>query len=564
MRTVIRRRSVLAVAGLLVAVALSAAEPPRALRPALASLTGENLLPHIRVLASDAFEGRAPGTAGEEKTVGYLIEQFRAAGVRPGNPDGSWVQEVPLVGSTTFEPRTTFRTAARAIDLAYPNECVIWSKRQVPAVAVADSDVIFVGYGVVAPEYGWDDFKDVDVQGKTLIILINDPPVPLPGDPQKLDPAVFKGRAMTYYGRWTYKFEMAARKGAAAAIIVHEDGPAGYPWAVVEGSNSHEHFDLAAADGNASRAAIEGWVTFTHARELFAAGGFEFATLKARAVRRDFRPVPLGLKASFSLQNRLRKLRSRNVVARLDGADPKQRDEYVIYSAHWDHLGRDPRLPGDQIFHGAVDNASGCAALLELARAYAKLPTPPRRSVLFLSVTAEESGLLGSRYYAEHPLYPLTHTLADLNMDALNLWGRTADVEIIGQGNSTLETVLARAATGQRRVVRPESTPERGHFYRSDHFEFAKVGVPALYFKSGTNFVGRPAGYGMGKIEEYVAHDYHKVTDVVKPDWDFGGAAEDLQLIFQVGWQVAEDRKWPAWLPGSEFKARRDQSLAHP
>lgn len=536
--------------------------PPHALAPALSSINADDLLRHIQVLASDDFEGRAPGTPGEDKTIGYLTNQFARLGLRPGNPDGTWVQDVPLVGLTTAEPRFAYSAGDRHITVALPTEGVIWTKRFVPQVKLDATDVVFVGYGVVAPEYGWDDYKGVDVRGKTILMLVNDPAVPDPDDPEKLDPRFFQGKAMTYYGRWTYKYEIAAEKGAAAAIIVHETGPAGYPWSVVAESNSQEQFDLARDDGNAGRTAIEGWVTVDEGRRLCATGGFDYDALKRLAVRKDFRPVPLGVKASFSLGNRQRTVNSRNVVALLPGSDPRHRDEYVLFSAHWDHLGRDPKLAGDQIYNGAFDNASGVAALLEVAEAATKLKQPPRRSLVFLSVTAEEKGLLGAAYYAAHPLYPLDRTVADVNVDGMNPWGRTRDVEIIGYGQSTLDDVLTAAAATQGRTIKPDSEPEKGRFYRSDHFEFAKVGVPALYFKAGLDFVGQPAEYGPQKAAEYLKNDYHRVSDEVKPGWDLSGAVQDTQLFFEVGWEAAQADRWPTWKDGSEFKARREKALA--
>ena len=555
-------RGSLALALVCTGVALaSEPHPPRALAPALSSINADDLLRHIQVLASDGFEGRAPGTPGEDKTIGYLTNQFARLGLRPGNADGTWVQDVPLVGLTTTEPRFAYSAGDRQITVTLPAAGVIWTKRFVPQVKLDETDVVFVGYGVVAPEYGWDDYKGVDVRGKTILMLVNDPAIPDPDDPEKLDPRFFQGKAMTYYGRWTYKYEIAAEKGAAAAIIVHETGPAGYPWSVVAESNSQEQFDLARDDGNASRAAIEGWVTVDEGRRLCATGGFDYDALKRLAVRKDFRPVPLGVKASFSLGNRQRTVKSRNVVALLPGSDARHRNEYVIFSAHWDHLGRDPKLAGDQIYNGAFDNASGVAALLEVAQAATKLRQPPRRSLVFLSVTAEEKGLLGAAYYAAHPLYPLDHTVADINVDGMNPWGRTRDVEIIGYGQSTLDDVLTAAATTQGRTIKPDSEPEKGRFYRSDHFEFAKVGVPALYFKAGLDFVGRPADYGQQKAAEYLKDDYHRVSDEVKPGWDLSGAAQDTQLFFEVGWEAAQADRWPTWKDGSEFKARREQML---
>ncbi|HEX6560195.1 MAG TPA: M28 family metallopeptidase, partial [Longimicrobiales bacterium] len=409
------------------------------------------------------------------------------------------------------------------------------------------------------PEYGWDDYKGVDVRGKTILMLINDPAVPDPGDPAKLDPKMFKGNAMTYYGRWTYKYEIAAEKGAAAAIIIHETGPAGYPYEVVSGSWGRENFDIKTPTGNAERSKIESWIRLDKAKELLSAAGQDFDALKKAAIRKDFKPVALNAKATFHLKNTLREVQSKNVVAKLEGDDHK--DEYVIYSAHWDHLGKDPSIQGDQIFNGANDNATGVAALLELAEAYTKLPHKPDRSILFLAVTAEEQGLLGAKYYAENPLYPLKKTLADVNMDALNTWGRTKDIVVVGYGNSTLDDVLAQAASHQNRVIAPDPEPEKGFFYRSDHFEFAKQGVPALDTDEGTDYIGKPAGYGEQKRTEYTNNDYHKPSDQIKPDWDLSGLVEDTQLFFMVGYGIAQGETWPEWKTGTEFKAKREASL---
>jgi Zn-dependent M28 family amino/carboxypeptidase len=530
------------------------------LQPALDSLRADDLLRHIKTLASDEFEGRAPATRGEELTVRYLVDEFKRYGLKPGHPGGGYIQKVPLLGVTS-EANVSITTGAKPLAFAMPGDLMATSQRFESEVKVENSEVAFVGYGIVAPEYGWDDYKGVDVRGKTIVMLINDPPIPDPADPAKLDEGMFKGRAMTYYGRWTYKYEIATEKGAAAALIVHETGPAGYPFLVIIASHGRENFDLQSPDNNAGRVAVQGWLTLHKAQEFFAQAGHDFAALKQSALKKEFKPVALGAKANFTIRNKLRPVDSQNVVARLEGSDPKLKDEYVIYTAHWDHIGRNAKLEGDQIFNGALDNASGTAGLLELAEAFAKLQTPPKRSVLFLAVTAEEKGLLGAKYYAEHPLYPLTRTLANLNMDGLNPWGRTRDVEVIGYGNSTLEDLLRDAATAQGRVTTADSGPEKGRFYRSDHFEFSKLGVPALYLKSGVDFLGKPAGFGKQKTDEYTERDYHKVTDEIKPDWDLSGGVEDLQLLLEVGWRVADGSAWPEWKPGSEFKARRETML---
>jgi len=375
------------------------------------------------------------------------------------------------------------------------------------------------------------------------------------GDSSALDTAMFKGKAMTYYGRWTYKYEIASQKGAAAAIIIHETGPAGYPYEVVRSSNSAEQFDVPSANAE-NRVPVEGWIRLEKAKELLRDAGLNFDSLKAAAKKKDFKPVTLDAKANFNVKIDHREIQSKNVVAKLEGGDKK--DEYVIYTAHWDHLGKDTTLKGDQIFNGAADNASGCAALLDIAQAYTKLPTPPRRSILFLSVTAEEKGLVGSKYYAAHPLYPLAKTAANINMDGINQWGRTNDFTVIGLGNSTLDDALTRILKADGRTVRPDAEPEKGFYYRSDHFEFAKQGVPALDTDAGTDFIGKPNGYGMRKRDEYTSKDYHKPSDEVKKDWDLSGGVQDVRTLFRVGYVVAQQDAMPEWKPGTEFKAKRD------
>ncbi|HET8657169.1 MAG TPA: M28 family metallopeptidase, partial [Longimicrobiaceae bacterium] len=553
--------------GLAAALALAAGacartDPPAApsAAPEGESITAASLLGHIEVLASDRFEGRALATPGEDSTIAYLTDQFRRMGLVPGNPDGTYVQSVPMIGFTP-KPDASFHAGGRTIALRFPEDYVAYSRRVQPRIDVHGSDLVFVGYGVQAPEYDWDDFKDVDVRGKTVVILINDPPVPDPADPSRLDSTVFKGDAMTYYGRWTYKYEEASRKGAAAAVIVHETGPAGYPYSVISSSNSREGFDVEPADGNRSVVPVQAWITVERARELFRAAGKDFDQLKSAAARRDFRPVELGATADFHIDNEMRKVRSRNVVAKLEGSDPARKDEYVIYSAHWDHLGRDPSLPGDQIYNGALDNASGTSALLEIARAFAALPTPPARSILFLATTSEEQGLLGAKYYANNPLYPLTRTAADINIDGVNQWGPTHDLTVVGWNMSTLQDVLGREAAARNRVLTPDPEPEKGFYYRADHFEFAKQGVPALYTDAGEDFIGKPEGYGKQKRDEYTANDYHQPSDEIKPDWDLSGAAEDVRLLFRVGWDVAQAPAFPEWKPGTEFRARREEML---
>lgn len=523
-------------------------------KEALASITTNDLLKHIQVLSSDEFEGREPGSPGEQRTLDYLLKQFKDMGLKPGNPDGSYFQNVQLVG-ITGEPSASLAAGDKALEIFLPRDLVIWSRRLQPEIKVQDTEVVFVGYGIVAPEYQWDDFKGVDVRGKTIVMLVSDPPIPDPNDPSKLDEKMFKGKGMTYYGRWTYKYEIATKKGAAAAIIVHETGPAGYPWAVVVGSNTRENMELKSASGNMDRVAIEGWMTQDTATKLCAGAGEDYTALKQRALKRDFRPVKLNAKASFKVANKWREIASRNVVAKMEGSDAKLKNDVIVYTAHWDHLGRNPNLQGDQIYNGALDNASGTAALLELAQAFTK--APPKRTVLFLSVTAEEKGLLGAKYYATHPLYPLERTMANINIDGVNVWGRTRDVGLVGVGQSALEDILRKFVEAEGRHLLPEAEPEKGYYYRSDHFEFAKVGVPALYTDEGIDYVGKPKDFGKQKRAEYIEKDYHKVSDEIKPGWDLSGAVDDIRLLFQVGNAVAQGEETPDWKEGSEFKNLR-------
>jgi Zn-dependent M28 family amino/carboxypeptidase len=519
------------------------------------------ILKHVKVLASDEYEGRAPGTRGEELAVTYIAEQFKAIGLKPGSPDGSYFQKVPLVGITADPSATlTFATKADTRVLQFRDDVVAWTKRVAAQVSIDGSDVVFAGYGVDAPEFGWDDFKGVDLAGKTMVVLVGDPPVTDPADATKLDPKTFGGRAMTYYGRWTYKYEEGARRKAAAVLIVHETEPAGYPFGVVQGKVG-EQFDLVTPDRNMSRAAIEGWITLDQARALFAMGGQDFDALKKQAATRAFTPVPFGVTASMTLKNTLRTIDSRNVAGLLEGSDPTLKNEYVIYTSHWDHFGIGAPKDGDKIYNGALDNASGVGGLIELARAFTRLPEPPRRSILFLSVTAEEQGLLGSEYYATTPMYPLAKTLAVINMDSLNIHGRTRDLTIVGLGNSELDDYAIRAAEAQRRTVKPDPAPERGGFYRSDHFPFARQGVPALDAGGGSEFIGKPADFAATVRKTYTEQHYHQPSDELRPDWDLSGAIEDLSLYFTVGLNVANADRFPEWKPGTEFKAKREAML---
>ena len=530
------------------------------LEPGLEAITPDGLLAHIKVLASDQFEGRAPGTKGEELSVKYITDQFKQIGLKPGNPDGTYTQEFPLAGIKS-EPRMSFIIGDKTIDLKYPDDFIASSARLQPAIKINNSEVVFVGYGVVAPEYGWDDYKNVDVRGKTLLMLIGDPPVSDPKDPSKLDEKMFKGKAMTYYGRWTYKYEIAAQKGAAAAVIIHQTESAGYPYSVVKTSWGKENYEIDSPNRNVDAVEARSWITLDTAKKLLAACGQDFEALKKSAITREFRPGALDAKANIDIKQQLRSFKSHNVIGKREGSDLKLRDEYVIYTAHWDHLGRHPELQGDQIFNGAIDNASGVASLIQLAAAFTKLNPPPKRSMLFMATTAEEAGLLGAKFYAGHPLYPLEETLADVNIDTVNPWGKTHDIEDLSNNNSTLDDLLAAAAKRNGREMKPNSQPEKGGFYRADHFEFSKRGVPSLYTSGGKDFIGKPASFGQEKKDDYTAHHYHQVSDEVDPNWDLSGAVQDLQLLFEVGYQVANANKFPEWKSESQAKAKRDAML---
>ena len=520
---------------------------------AVSAIDSTSLLAHIRVLASDSLMGRAPGSAGEEKTVAYLEAQFRAAGVQPGNPDGTFIQHVPLVSITVKNsPSLTFQKGRTRKTLKWRDDFVAWTKHVRPSVSLNRSEVVFVGYGTEAPEFGWDDFKGADVAGKTLVMLVNDPPL--------ADTSIFGGPRMTYYGRWTYKYDQGMKHKAAAVLIVHETGPAGYPFAVVQGRTG-EQFDLVTPDKNMSRSSVEGWITEEQARELFDMAGQSFDSLKARAATKEFAPVPLGVTASVRLNNALRTVDSRNVVARLEGSDSALMDEHIVYTAHWDHFGVGAAVDGDSIYNGAVDNATGTAGLLVLAKAFAQMKTPPKRSILFLAVTAEEQGLLGSQFYAVTPLYPLAKTVANINLDVLNIWGRTRDLVVIGLGASELDDYAKDAAAEQGRTLSGDAEPDKGFYYRSDHFNFAKAGVPAFNPKGGTEYIGQPADFGKRKRDEWTSGIYHKPQDEIDPTWDLSGAVEDLRLFLAMGYRIGNAPRMPEWRPGNEFKSIRDASL---
>jgi len=528
----------------------------------LPNISTDLMMADIRRLSSDEFEGRGPGTNGESLTVQYLSEQLRAAGIEPGNPDGTFTQRVPLVGLTPEPTPLVVKRGTRTRQFEINDEVVTFSKHVVDEVKLENSELVFAGYGVQATEFQWDDLKGMDVKGKTIIVLVNDPPVADPANPAELDAKLFGGKAMTYYGRWTYKYEKAAELGAAGVLVVHETIPAGYPFSVVQGMG-RERFDLVTPDKNAGRAKIEGWISLEAVTELMKMAGQDYQKLKALAATRDFKPVALGMTASMSIKQKMRTVDSQNVVAKITGSDATLRDEYVAYTAHWDHLGVGAAVDGDTIYNGALDNASGVAMLLDIARQLKKVKPAPKRTMLFLFVTAEEQGLLGSQYYTDFPLYPLEKTLAVINVDGINQWGRTRDLTVIGLGASDLDDYALEAAKEQGRALRPDPESEKGFYYRSDHFNFAKKGVPAFDPDAGIEFVGKPEGYGKQKRDEYTSKDYHAPSDNIKPDWDLGGAADDAKLFLAIGYRVAQADRFPEWKAGNEFKSIRDKALGN-
>ena len=515
--------------------------------------SAERFTADIRVLASDEFEGRRSATPGGAKTVAYLEQAFREIGLKPGAGD-SYTQAVPFVElDTQPSPSLEVSSPGGKLALSYGPQAVYWTTRVTPEAEIEDSELVFVGYGIVDPSRDWNDYAGLDMRGKTAVILVNDPGF------ATSDPALFKGRTMTYFGRWTYKFDEAARQGAAGAIIVHEDEPAAYPWAVVQNGASRPQLVLDRPDGNASRVALEGWVTLDSARKLFAAAGMDYQDLKARAAKRGFRPVPMGLRASARVENSIRRAASSNVIGLLEGS--KRPDEYLVVTAHWDHLGIAERGAGDdRIFNGAVDNATGTAGMLELARAFAALEPRPERSILFVGFTGEEDGLLGSEYFADHPPVPIAQIAGGINIDAMIVYGRTRDVSVVGFGSSQLEDYLQRAAARQGRVLKQEPTPEKGFYFRSDHFPLARKGVPMLYAKGGVDSVEHGSEWGVARQQEYIATRYHKPSDEYDPDWDLSGAIEDLEMYFDVLQQLAGETRFPQWLPGNEFRPIREQS----
>jgi len=507
---------------------------------------------HVRFLAHDLLEGRGPGTRGDALAQAYIASQFEALGLKPMGTEGSYLQPFDLVGITSSPKHLTFRAAQGALDLKFHEDFIAVSGVQAPEAKLDDSELVFVGYGIQAPEYQWDDFKGMDMRGKTLLILNSDP---------EDDPALFAGRTRLWYGRWDYKYEQAAKMGAGGAIILHTTPSAGYPWQVVQTSWTGKQFELPAAE--APRLQVKGWTTEAATRRVLQLAGKDLDALRGAAQRRDFQPVPLGVTVSSRLVNSVRRSPTANVLALLPGSDPKLSQEVVLYTAHHDHLGRrEGGAPGeDTIYNGALDNASGVSAMLAVARAFQALPSAPRRSILFAAVAAEEQGLLGSQYLAEHLPVPHGRVAANINIDGANIHGRTRDLTAIGLGKSTLDATLVALAKAQGRVVKADQLSDRGFFYRSDQFSFAKRGIPAAYFGSGMDFIGRPEGWGKQQREVWESKHYHQPSDELRPDWDFSGAVEDVRLFFLLGAHIARNPELPRWNKGDEFEAARLQSL---
>ena len=506
------------------------------------SINKEQLTEHIKTLASDEFEGRAPSSKGEELTLDYLTKQLSAVGFKPGNGD-SFLQAVPMV-SIEASPEMTLSIGDKSYQ--YGHDMVMGSSRISDFEQLKDSELVFVGYGVNAPEYQWNDYEGLDVEGKTVVILVNDPGF------ATQDPALFNGNAMTYYGRWTYKYEEASRQGAEGAIIIHETAPASYGWSVVEHSWTGPQFGFVREDLNKGRVAVEGWVNSDVAKELFANAGLNFEQEKAKAAKGSYHVDMGDLTASVAVNNTVKKSTSYNFIATLPGSTKP--DEHIIYTAHWDHLGKDTSKDGDQVYNGAVDNASGTAALIEVAEAFSKLPVLPERSITVMAVTAEEQGLLGSKFYAANPVIPAAKTVANINMDALNVNGRSKDVSVYGLGQSQLDDYLTVAAKKQGRVISGDPRPAAGIYYRSDHFAFANIGIPALYAKSGKEPVDAATKALRVVLDPILAKCYHNACDEYSEQWDLSGAVEDMQAFFEVGYELSHQNVWPKWSETSEFK----------
>ncbi len=545
-------KSLSLVAALVGASALGAVKITPAEKAAAKTVTAESLRAHIRFLASDLLEGRGPATRGDQLAEQYIASEFEALGLKPGGPDGSWFQPFDLVGVNGHPGTMTVAKGGEKLELKLSQDFMASAGKQNPDSRLDNAEVVFVGYGIVAPEYQWDDYKGADLKGKVLLMMNNDP---------DWDPNLFAGTTRLWYGRWDYKYESAAKTGAAGAIIIHTTPSAGYPWQVVQTSWAGEQFSLPYEGG--PQLEVRAWATEDASKKIAAMGGKDLSALIQSAKSRDFRPVALGVAVSTAFHNDVQKKQTGNVIGVIKGSDPKLAREVVLYTAHHDHLGiKKGAKPGeDSIYNGAVDNASGSSALLTIARAFAALPKPPRRTVMFAAVAAEEQGLLGSQYLAQHPPVPPGAFAATINIDGLNIWGKTKDISFIGLGKSSLDGIVKDLVTMQGRVVKPDLLPDRGFFYRSDQFNLAKIGVPAAYFHGGLDYVGRPEGWGKKMREEWEATTYHQPSDELKDTWNFDGAIEDVQLYFYLGEKVAQADKMPEWNKGDEFEQARKRAL---
>jgi hypothetical protein len=535
-----------------VTVAQSPALPAPVEKAARSYITRGALEAPVRFLSSDLLEGRGPGTRADQLARLYLQTRLEGMGYSAAFGGDSWQQSFDIVGIKSQFPKSwSFQVRGQRVDLAWRDDYIATSGLQSDSVALTDAELVFVGYGIQAPEYEWDDFKGVDVAGRILVIMNNDP---------DWDPNLFAGKRRLYYGRWDYKYASAARHRAAGAIIIHTTASAGYPWQVVQSSQGGEQFELPA--GSETRLRLKAWATEAATRRLLQAGGQDLDKLLAAARSRDFKPVPLGIRTSVAFSNTLSHVQTANVGGLLAGSDPRLGAEVIVLSAHHDHFGiGEPDASGDRIYHGAVDNASGCAQVLAIARALAALPQRPRRSILALFVAGEERGLLGSSYYAQHPSFPAGRIAANINIDGGNIFGRTRDATLISMGKSSLDEIAARVASGQGRVLTPDQFPDRGYYYRSDQFSFAKIGVPALYFADGTDFIGRPAGWGRQQIEQWELKKYHQPADKLDDSWNFDGMIQDAQLDMLSAWLIAQADAMPRWKAGDEFEAARKQAL---
>ncbi|MGI9471481.1 MAG: M20/M25/M40 family metallo-hydrolase [Rubripirellula sp.] len=518
------------------------------------SIDEQTLRGHIRFLADDLLEGRGPGSRGDALSQLYIATQFQTMGLAPAAGEGKWTQAVPLIGVKTEAPsEVVFRHGDETRGLQSVEDFMSTIGSPTQSAQLSDAELVFVGYGIKAPEYDWDDYKDADLTGKVLVMMNNDP---------SSDPELFAGRRRLYYGRWDYKYKIAAEVGAAGAIIIHTTPSAGYPWQVIQTSWSGEEFELRGSDE--TRMELKAWATEDAMREVVSMGGLDLDQLRQQAESRSFRPVALGTTMSIELEGQVREQDTANVLGLLQGSDPELQQEVVIYMAHHDHLGlgaeRDER--GDNIYNGAVDNAAGAAALLAMAKAYSRMEPRPKRSILFAAVGAEEQGLLGSEFYAAHPTIEPGKIAAVINMDGTNVIGRTHDVNVIGHGKSNLDAVVEAVAKSQKRIVTPDHFPDRGYYYRSDQFSLAKIGVPGVYLHSGINVVGKPAGWGKEQLDDWVENIYHQPSDEYRSDWDLDGAVEDTRLLFEVGRRVANEPEMPAWNQGDEFEAARQKAIA--